>query len=892
MTSYSTFFQSLADFPAHRWQLTLGESAACADRLLRIPTGFGKTAGVVLPWLYHRALRRDLGWPTRLAFTLPMRVLVEQTASQVRAWIEKAKLDVNVEVLMGGEEHGDWVGAPEQPTVLIGTQDMLLSRALNRGYAEGRARWPMDFGLLSQDALWIFDEVQLMDVGLMTGTQLAMFRRADAESKGSLRPSHTWWMSATLQSRWLNSVDSKAILPELKQTLLSIPASDRSGGLWDVRKDVDRRADVTTPEEIAATAMKTHAAGEVTLIIVNRVVTARAVFEALTASYSIKKGKTRERNANAPDLRLVHSRFRGAERQAWAQEFLNRGAPAGTTGRIIVATQVVEAGVDISAKSLVTELAPWTSLVQRFGRCARYAGENGSVTVVGPVPEDEKKAAPYSLGELIAADQGLDLIKRSEKDVSPAALERFEERLATSDVELLGKLYPYEPDVVLRRQVVEELFDTAPDLTGIDLDVGQYIRSGDERDVSLFWRAIEPYAQYKGEDKYPRELAARSVPRPERKELCNAPLVEVSNWITQGKPAWVLDYPSGTWQRRPGYRLVPGQQVMLPEHFGGYSTSTGFDTRVAGPVVPVPIEPEAERNEKWYQANVAEDDDSLSAARWKTVAFHGKEVAEEALKLSLALNLPDALGRILNLAGRWHDVGKIHEVFQMAIATEARSGAGRWGERLDLAKAPKEAWSRNGYRRKGFRHELASTLALFEVLRAHSPLHAALLGPHEEILAVLHDSNPNNEPVIHALPSPSPAEQALGAELAELTAEDFDLVAWLVCSHHGKVRCSWTSTPKDQEAELGSIHGVKDGDELQNVELMGPGTERFRLDRVSLNVDTLAAMGLSSTYGESWRERVERQLRLRGPFQLAYLEALFRAADWRASASLVVEELA
>jgi len=48
---------------------------------------------------------------------------------------------------------------------------MLLSRALNRGYGIGRARWPLEFGLLSHDTLWVMDEVQLMDV-LSTGLQI------------------------------------------------------------------------------------------------------------------------------------------------------------------------------------------------------------------------------------------------------------------------------------------------------------------------------------------------------------------------------------------------------------------------------------------------------------------------------------------------------------------------------------------------------------------------------------------------------------------------------------------------------------------------------------------------------------------------------------------------
>ena len=55
---------------------------------------------------------------------------------------------------MGGEDSGEWDIHPEREAILIGTQDMLLSRALNRGYGMSRYRWPMHFGLLNNDALW------------------------------------------------------------------------------------------------------------------------------------------------------------------------------------------------------------------------------------------------------------------------------------------------------------------------------------------------------------------------------------------------------------------------------------------------------------------------------------------------------------------------------------------------------------------------------------------------------------------------------------------------------------------------------------------------------------------------------------------------------------------
>ena len=80
-------------------------------------------------------------------------------------------------MMMGGSDRTEWRVHPERATILIGTQDMLLSRALMRGYGMSRFGWPIDFSLLHTDALWIFDEVQLMGSGLATSAQLEAFRR-------------------------------------------------------------------------------------------------------------------------------------------------------------------------------------------------------------------------------------------------------------------------------------------------------------------------------------------------------------------------------------------------------------------------------------------------------------------------------------------------------------------------------------------------------------------------------------------------------------------------------------------------------------------------------------------------------------------------------------------
>ena len=151
--------------------------------VIKVETGMGKTAAVVLAWLFKR-FQEDPDTPRRLVYCLPMRVLVEQTAENARLWINNLipakmfsrKNPPSAYVLMGGEVDLDWDRFPENDFILIGTQDQLLSRALNRGYSMSRFRWPIQFGLLNNDCLWVMDEVQLMGSGLATTTQMHAFR--------------------------------------------------------------------------------------------------------------------------------------------------------------------------------------------------------------------------------------------------------------------------------------------------------------------------------------------------------------------------------------------------------------------------------------------------------------------------------------------------------------------------------------------------------------------------------------------------------------------------------------------------------------------------------------------------------------------------------------------
>lgn len=784
--------------------------------ILIAPTGLGKTAAVTLGWAWRRLMAPAMT-PRRLVWCLPMRTLVEQTAREATNWMENlgemfagSHAKPSVHLLMGGAVDGDWRLRPESPAIIVGTQDMLLSRALMRGYGMSRFGWPVDYGLLHSDALWVYDEVQLMGAALATSAQLEAFRRQHRQNSGLAR---SLWVSATLDPEWLKTAEFRGEIPNpvvIRWNDDGVPEPSSLAARLDAVKHL-RKAETTMDAEsikkpdvyatsLAQEVASTHRSGTTTLVVLNAVGRAQAVYRALADVLG------------ASTIRLlIHSRYRPPERRA-LEERLRADA---MTDRVVVATQAVEAGVDMTSAVLFTELAPWSSMVQRFGRCNRRGERNevgGAEIRWIDVETDEGGATvrPYKVEELTAAQDILATLN----EVSPRNLP--------------PPSSPPQPNQVIRPKDFEELFDTDADLSGYDLDISPYIRDGDDMTVSLFWRAVG-----NGNDE---QVIAE---RPRRDELCAGPLgkeleawlrpknrivpVYVEDPLARGKENWIrLD--------KSGRRLRPGLILLIDVGMGGYDPELGFvGAEATAPVEPVTDEKAALLEQDDTSAGTTTEDDPLSFDFREAVPLerHLDDVAGCARKIAEAVDLPAVQAKALIRAGAWHDLGKVYAPFQTLLGRAFGGPPLAKSIEQRAPQARRDQAEAEGLR-KYFRHELASALAF---LRQHDG------------------------------------------------ESDANLVAFLIAAHHGKVRMGLRALPEEQpdSPELRIVRGVQDGDRLP---ALCCGDELSKSTQIDLD---LMEMGEDEHGRPSWSARTQALLAEYGPFRLAYLEALIRIADWRAS---------
>ena len=809
------------------------KGVACESKLINIPTGCGKTAAVVLAWLWNRVALGHADWPHRLIYCLPMRTLVEQTRDEVKKWLGNlakeipgnARLQLLAKnspvVLMGGEEadanQEQWDVYPEHEAILIGTQDMLLSRALNRGYGMSRFRWPLHFGLLNNDALWVFDEVQLMGSGLPTTAQLEAFRATMPPAARC----HSWWMSATSEHDWLKTVDF-----DPKNLGAALQLSDEERETQRVKKLLDAPKHV---ERATATGDNFKLLGKeivdaverssgLTLAVVNKVKTGRKLFaevEKLTRKTEIKSAL------------LLHSRFRPNDRA----EVLRQVLESEGVRRIVISTQVIEAGVDLSAVTLFTELAPWTSLVQRFGRCNRR-GDPAGGKIFWIKPDN---ATPYTQEQLDEAEKCLGKLPGA--NGSPNALR---------EVSIPATDRPVASHVIRRKDLVE-LFDTTPDLAGNDIDIDRWVREVDESTVQLFWREWDG-----GKNGRPPSAEQK---QPRREELCPASISEFRDFVGKTNTrVWRWDFLEGEWSEVRKNEIYPGQSYLLPAEAGGYvsgdekTAATGWTPDSKEPVKVIP-DPGAKSTDN------RTDDETLSQTGiWQSIAQHTDQVCEQ-LDLILSKVSTDKAA-ILEHAASWHDWGKAHEAFQAKLKPGLEAERQQHLGNEFMAKAPKDKWlspklgkkqKLGDKRRKFFRHELASALG---VLLPETPI--------------------------------------------PLNAVERDLVAYLIAAHHGKVRLSIRSLPGEWPAPEPRrfARGVWDSDRLPRTLLGGKDGDQTFAPDATLSLEPMElGLGQNPPFVDlpSWSERMLALRDSIGPFRLAFLETLLRAADERASALASVQ---
>ena len=474
-------------------------------------------------------------------------------------------------------------------------------------------------------------------------------------------------------------------------------------------------------------------------------------------------------------------------------------------------TQAIEAGVDISARTLITELAPWPSLVQRFGRCNRKGDdEKGDIFWIdtGTRPQ---VTAPYDPAEVEPARQ---LMKSLEgKSAGP------------SDIEELGDVMEDADHLtVIRKRDVVGLFDTTPDLSGSYLDVSQYVRGMDERDISVFWRHI------------PVEGPGKDESKPVHSEIVSVPRFGKSffDYLNkEGRNVWRWDLLDSRWTRVQPREIYPGMTLMLDAAQGGYAAQTGWDPSNEEAVDIVIMDKEDQEPEE------GQSSDPLSTQkRWITLPDHTRRVVSEVDKILKELSglfVDQDILEAVRVAARYHDAGKAHPAFQEMLRSALPEGETAPPAEVLVAKSPGNG--RMDASRRHFRHELGSALAILE--------HADELGERSR-----------------------------------------DLAAYLAASHHGKVRIGIRSLPgqrrgfTDSNPDTDYLLGYRWStlETIPAVEL----DEGLHIGKTTLDL-TLAQIGLAENEQPSWLERSLGLLERLGPFRLAYLEAVLRAADMRAS---------
>ena len=370
--------------------------------ILVVPTGGGKTRAATLPFFHNKA-RKYGALPEKALYVVPMRVLATQFLTTCKTlYKEELNPDLFRETEMIYErlkrksisiQTGE---SPEDPQfesmITACTIDQMLSGALGIPYSLDNRKANINVGAICSSYL-ILDEPHLYPVsedgrsykGAFT-TCLELLRLLSGLTRFVFMSAT---MSCELVKRLGTMLDAKII--DLDDVELDELNKGRS-------RVFARAKEPMSAEQILQYHDQQHR--HCSLVVCNTVQRAQETYLHLSEAI--------EQQQLNIELRLLHSRFTDKDRKKQGEELgellgkeqWQSDIYQGEKDVIVVATQVVEVGLDISVHTLHSENAPANSLVQRAGRCARFEQQQGHVIVYELRLDEEGKPAstlPYAV---------------------------------------------------------------------------------------------------------------------------------------------------------------------------------------------------------------------------------------------------------------------------------------------------------------------------------------------------------------------------------------------------------------------------------------------------------------------------------------------------------------
>lgn len=355
--------------------------------ILQAPTGAGKTMAALWPFLQNwEAAESEL--PRKLIYSVPMRVLANQFYKEYKHLLQLMRITNEPKISL---QTGEYREDPSfEKDMIFATIDQVLSSWLMHPYSLSGRKGNINAGALVGSYL-VFDEFHLFAPDSTLPTTLQMLKTLKKVSPFIL-------MTATFSQLMLEKLavylDAEPFLLT-EEMLTEIPAQQKERRFYTMpqpltEKDEQKVVHVnpTAVGHILQTHLQQTQAKPRTLVVCNQVERAQTLYSALC-----------QQKPEEVTVCLLHGRFLKEDRQAIealiTREFGKDKGKQTVPSLIVVATQVVEVGLDMSCAVLHTELAPGAAVLQRAGRCARYAGEVGTVYVY---PLAEGEYGPYKEG--------------------------------------------------------------------------------------------------------------------------------------------------------------------------------------------------------------------------------------------------------------------------------------------------------------------------------------------------------------------------------------------------------------------------------------------------------------------------------------------------------------